>query len=257
LGAAGPAAGAAAGDVVLLVDRVDRVPDAIAIARRSRSVALQAIMLGMGMSGLAMGVAAAGWLTPLAGALVQEGIDVFAILYALTALRPGAGETARTGLPAEAGLHERQEEHVGLRHLADALREAADAIDPRAGAAPDLSALERRLRAELVPHQREEERTLYPTAALRLGGQDPMAPLVRMHAEIEGLVERVETLLRLAKDVETWESLAPELRRALFALEALLRLHLTVEEEMLAGIAGDAARRPPDPLPAAEVRAAG
>jgi hypothetical protein len=233
------------------------VPEAIAIARRSRSVALQAIMLGMGMSGLAMGAAAAGWLTPLAGALVQEGIDVFAILYALTALRPGADETARTGLPAEAGLRERQEEHVGLRHLADALREAADAIDPRPEALPNLSALERRLRGELVPHQREEERTLYPTAALRLGGQDPMAPLVRMHAEIEGLVERIETLLRLAKDLETWESVAPELRRALFALEALLRLHLTVEEEMLAGIAGDTAPRTPDTRPPAEVAAAG
>ncbi|AWV21494.1 Cation transport ATPase [Roseomonas mucosa] len=243
MGAAGTAAAAEAGDVVLLVDRVDRAPEAIAIARRSRQVALRAIVLGMGMSGLAMGVAAAGWLTPLTGALVQEGIDVFAILFALTALRPGADEPSRAGLPAEAGLHERQEEHVGLRDLAGALREAADAIDPKAGAAPELGALESRLRAELVPHQREEERTLYPTAALRLGGQDPMAPLVRMHAEIEGLVERVETLLRLAKDVESWESIAPELRRALFALEAVLRLHLTVEEEMLASIVADAAPR--------------
>jgi heavy metal translocating P-type ATPase len=256
MGAAGTAAAAEAGDVVLLVDRVDRVPEAIAIARRSRSVALQAIVLGMGMSGLAMGAAAAGWLTPLAGALVQEGIDVFAILYALTALRPGADETARTGLPPEAGLRKRHEEHVGLRHLADALRDAADAIDPRPGAAPNLSALERRLRAELIPHQREEERTLYPTAALRLGGQDPMAPLLRMHAEIEGLVERVENLLRLAKDVETWEGIAPDLRRALFALEVLLRLHLTVEEEMLAGIAGDTEPFTPDPRPNAAMRAA-
>jgi iron-sulfur cluster repair protein YtfE (RIC family) len=145
---------------------------------------------------------------------------------------------------------------VGLRHLADALRDAADAIDPRPGAAPNLSALERRLRAELIPHQREEERTLYPTAALRLGGQDPMAPLLRMHAEIEGLVERVENLLRLAKDVETWEGIAPDLRRALFALEVLLRLHLTVEEEMLAGIAGDTEPFTPDPRPNAAMRAA-
>lgn len=255
MGAAGTAAAAEAGDLVLLVDRVDRVPEAMAIARRSRRVALQAIMIGMGLSGLAMGVAAAGWLTPLAGALLQEGIDVFAILFALTALRPGPAEPARTSLPAEAGLVEREEEHVGLRQLADALREAADAIDP-SGAATTLDALAARLRAELLPHQREEERTLYPSAALRLGGQDPMAPLIRMHAEIEGLVERVETLLRLGRKVENWESIAPELRRTLFALEALLRLHLTVEEEMLAGIAGEAARSTPDPQPAARVRAA-
>ena len=56
----------------------------------------QAIALGMGLSavGMAMAVAAAGYLAPLAGALVQEGLDVAAILYALTALRPGRGERA-------------------------------------------------------------------------------------------------------------------------------------------------------------------
>jgi cation transport ATPase len=98
MGAHGTAAAAEAGDVVLLVDRVDRVPEAIAIARRARGVALRAIWLGMGLSGLAMGVAAAGYLAPLAGALVQEAIDVAAILYALTALRPGRGEVAEGGV---------------------------------------------------------------------------------------------------------------------------------------------------------------
>ncbi|MCW8086642.1 heavy metal translocating P-type ATPase [Roseococcus sp. MDT2-1-1] len=92
MGAGGTAAAAEAGEVVLLVDRVDRVAEAIAIARHSRRVALRAIALGIGMSALAMGVAAAGLLSPLAGALVQEGIDVFAILYALGALRPGVEE---------------------------------------------------------------------------------------------------------------------------------------------------------------------
>ena len=57
-------------------------------------MAFQAIALGMGLSAVGMAVAAAGYLAPLAGALVQEGIDVAAILYALTALRPGRGERA-------------------------------------------------------------------------------------------------------------------------------------------------------------------
>ena len=247
MGAAGTAAAAEAGDVVLLVDRVDRVAEAIGIARRSRRVALRAIALGMGMSGVAMAVAAVGWLTPLAGALVQEGIDVAAILYALTALRPGPGEAGLAGLPPEAGLAERQEEHAGLRRLADALRDAADAIGATPAAAPELASVEARLRGELLPHQREEERALYPEAARRLGGQDPMAPLIRMHAEIEALVERVAALLRLGADADGWSTAAPELRRALFALEALLRLHLTVEEEMLAGIPAEPARRAPRP----------
>jgi heavy metal translocating P-type ATPase len=234
MGAAGTAAAAEAGDVVLLVDRVDRAAEAIAIARRSRRVALAAIALGMAMSGLAMGAAALGWLTPLAGALLQEGIDVFAILYALTALRPGPEETRVADLSAESGIEARREEHAGLRDLAERLRAAGEAIGT--DAAPDLAAIEARLREELLPHQHEEERALYPEAAARLGGQDPMAPLIRMHAEIEALAERIAVLARLDA-----EGAAPELRRTLFALEALLRLHLSVEEEMLA----DLHARPP------------
>jgi heavy metal translocating P-type ATPase len=235
MGAHGTAAAAEAGDVVLLVDRVDRVAEAIAIARRARNVALQAIILGMGMSGLAMVAAALGWLTPLAGAVVQEGIDVFAILYALTALRPGPEEARPHALPAGAGLEERTAEHAGLRALADELREAGEAIGSAPDGLPALAALEARLRGEVLPHQREEERALYPEAARRLGGQDPLAALLRMHAEIEALTERIGVLLRLARDDGRWQATAPELRRALFALEALLRLHLSVEEEVLAG----------------------
>jgi heavy metal translocating P-type ATPase len=242
MGAHGTAAAAEAGDVVLLVDRVDRVAEAIAIARHARRVAFQAIALGMGLSGVAMAAAAAGWLAPLAGALVQEGIDVAAILYALTALRPGREEGAPAGLPLAAGLAERHAEHAGLRDLAEALRAGAEAIGPTPAVLPALADIERRLRAELLPHQHEEERALYPAAARRLGGQDPMAPLLRMHAEIEGLAERIAVLLRLAGEGD-WAATAPELRRALFGLEALLQLHLTAEEEMLANLGGDAAAR--------------
>ena len=253
MGAQGTAAAAEAGDVVLLVDRVDRVAEAIAIARRARGVALRAIVLGMGLSGIAMAVAAAGHLPPLAGALVQEAIDVAAILYALSALRAGRQEAAPDALPAEAGLAERHAEHAGLRDLAERLREAAEAIGPAPAALPALAGLEGRLRGELVPHQQEEERALYPEAARRLGGTDPLAALLRMHAEIEEVASRIGVLLRLAERDGGWPQAAPELRRAFFALEALLRLHLAAEEEMLAGFAEAAA--PPNPPPQGRGRA--
>jgi heavy metal translocating P-type ATPase len=240
MGAEGTAAAAEAGDVVLLVDRVDRVAEAIGIARHARRVAFQAIALGMGLSGIAMAAAAAGYLAPLAGALVQEGIDVAAILYALTALRPGREEGAPAALSAGAGLVERHAEHAGLRDLAEALRQGAEAIGPTPAALPALTLVEQRLRAELVPHQREEERVLYPEAARALGGTDPMAPLVRMHAEIEETAARIGVLLRVAQHDGAWDRAAPELRRSLFALEALLRLHLAAEEEMLAGFSAEA-----------------
>jgi hypothetical protein len=57
-----------------------------------------------------------------------------------------------------------------------------------------------------------------------------------MHAEMEQLADRFALLLRMATQEEAWANTAPEMRRTLFALEALLRLHLSVEEEMLSGL---------------------
>lgn len=74
-------------DAVVMVDRVDRVADAIAVSRRAVGIARQSVLAGMALSFLAMGFAAAGLLTPVAGALVQEAIDVAVILNALRALR--------------------------------------------------------------------------------------------------------------------------------------------------------------------------
>jgi heavy metal translocating P-type ATPase len=77
-----------AADAVITVDRVDRVAEAVRIGRRTMRIARQSVVAGMGLSLAAMGVAAAGHLPPVAGALLQEGIDVAVILNALRALRP-------------------------------------------------------------------------------------------------------------------------------------------------------------------------
>ncbi len=87
MGAKGAAASAEAADVVLLVDQLDRVLPAIRIARRSRFIALQSVIAGMGLSFLAMIAAALGHLPPVEGALLQEVIDVAVIFNALRALR--------------------------------------------------------------------------------------------------------------------------------------------------------------------------
>jgi heavy metal translocating P-type ATPase len=86
LGARGAAAAAEAADVVVLVDHLDRIAEAIRIARRTRAIALQSVVAGIGLSGLGMIAAAAGYLPPLAGALTQEVIDVAVILNALRCL---------------------------------------------------------------------------------------------------------------------------------------------------------------------------
>ena len=87
MGARGATASSEAADVVLIVDRLDRIAEAISIARRSRRIAEQSVVIGMGLAFGGMLLGAFGLLVPVAGAIVQECIDVFAILNALRALR--------------------------------------------------------------------------------------------------------------------------------------------------------------------------
>jgi cation transport ATPase len=74
-------------DAVITVDRIDRVATAVEVGRRSLGIARQSVVFGIGLSLVAMGFAAVGYIPPLAGALLQEGIDVAVILNALRALR--------------------------------------------------------------------------------------------------------------------------------------------------------------------------
>ena len=74
-------------DAVIVVDSVTRVADAIEIGQRSMHIARQSVLVGLGLSGCGMVLAAVGLLPPIAGALAQEAIDVGVILNALRALR--------------------------------------------------------------------------------------------------------------------------------------------------------------------------
>jgi P-type E1-E2 ATPase len=78
---------AEAADVVLLADDVRPVADVIRIARRTLRVARQSIRIGLGLSVLAMLAAAAGFIPPITGALLQEAIDVAVIVNALRTSR--------------------------------------------------------------------------------------------------------------------------------------------------------------------------
>ncbi|RMH50932.1 MAG: heavy metal translocating P-type ATPase [Alphaproteobacteria bacterium] len=98
MGARGAAASAEAADVVLLVDRIDRLATGIAIARGAIAIARQSVAVGIGLSLAGMLAAALGWLSPLQGALLQEAIDVAVILNALRVLRLAPGPA--TAAPA-------------------------------------------------------------------------------------------------------------------------------------------------------------
>jgi P-type E1-E2 ATPase len=76
--------------VVIMDSNLGKVDEFMHISSRMRKIALQSAVGGMGLSVLGMGLASAGLLSPVAGAVTQEVIDVVAVLNALRAgLRPG------------------------------------------------------------------------------------------------------------------------------------------------------------------------
>lgn len=85
LGTQGLTAAASAADTVLLSTDILRVPRAVRLGRWVMHVAVQSIWVGMGLSAIAMIFAAFGFISPPAGALIQEAFDVIVILNALRA----------------------------------------------------------------------------------------------------------------------------------------------------------------------------
>ena len=96
MGARGATASSEAADIVILADRLELVADALVIAQRTRAIAMQSIVVGLSLSGAAMAAAAFGFLAPVAGALLQEAIDIAVIGNALRALRSGSERTEPT-----------------------------------------------------------------------------------------------------------------------------------------------------------------
>ena len=232
IGARGATASSEAADVVLVVDRLDRLAEAIRVARRARRIALQSVVAGMSLSGAAMLAAAGGYLTPVAGAFLQEVIDVAVIMNALRALGGYGIQPKSTGI--EAGLTQRfRAEHSELLPFVKRIRVAADRLDSLAppAALAEIQEVYGFLVDELLPHEKAEEETFYPRVANLLGGDDPTGTMIRAHVEIMHLTRVLGGLLEdLEPEGPTHEDL-PELRRVLYGLHAILILHFAQEEE--------------------------
>jgi len=95
---------AEAADVVILNDDLSRVVEAISISRRTVRIARQSIWTGLGLSAAAMLVAAAGYIPPPIGALLQEAIDVAVILNALRTSRESRKSLAPRRIASQMGL---------------------------------------------------------------------------------------------------------------------------------------------------------
>jgi heavy metal translocating P-type ATPase len=232
LGARGASASSEAADVVILVDRLDRVSEAVAIARRTQRIALESIVSGMTLSGVAMVAAAFGWLTPVAGAITQEVIDVAVILNALRALRP-AHRVAVRSLPAKTvqALHT---DHQRVERSLDQLRSIADALDDATGQrAVDLIVKARSLVEEtVVAHERGDETIVYPRLAQFLGGGQGLSAMSRAHREILHLARLLALLADGLEAEDTDKYLVRDAQRVIESIEALVRIHNAQEEDI-------------------------
>ncbi|CAN7358099.1 heavy metal translocating P-type ATPase [Cupriavidus necator] len=240
MGARGAAASSEAADVVLLVDRLDRLVDAVRIARRSRRLAVQSAMAGMGLSFVAMAVAAFGYLPPLAGAMLQEVIDVLVIANALRALR------ADPSVPAErlstADAERLNQEHAALAPLMEQIRSLADRLPamPRHAAGTELRRLCASLSGTLLPHEQHDDAQLYPHLARLVGGDDPLAAMSAMHRELFRVIRLLQHMADDSPPDGPDASRIREYQRLLYGLDAVLRVHCAQEDELFHALREDA-----------------
>ncbi len=176
-------------------------------------------------------MAAAGLLPPAAGAIIQEVIDVLAIGIALRAVLPGQAHTI-VMTPGDIATASRlRAEHDGVLPLIEQIRSCADQLSETECDLLPARTLLGRLETELLPHEQAEEELLLPLVARALGGTDATAALSRTHAEIEHQVGKLRRLL-VGIDADTSQAEdVVELRRLLYGLYAVLRLHNAQEEE--------------------------
>ncbi|WP_174552541.1 heavy metal translocating P-type ATPase [Sinorhizobium glycinis] len=234
MGARGAAASSEAADVVILVDRLDRLVSAIRIARRSRGIALQSVYMGMGLSAAGMIAAAFGYLTPVQGALLQEAIDVIAILNALRALGQPFGGWRKTTRLAHAELLKLEAEHGALMDVVDEIRHTSARIQqlPEKEVGTQLAHLDALLRQRLLPHERQDDEELYPRLRRQAGAPDALAGMSRTHMEIQRQVHSLTSLRQTLGEHGPSPAQRYEIQRLLHGLEAITRLHFAQELEI-------------------------
>jgi hypothetical protein len=133
-----------------------------------------------------------------------------------------------------------RDEHAVIRADVEQLRVVADCLGhvPPSEARARLRDVLRLLVEEVEPHERAEEAELY-TALARMLGTDAMGPMSRGHVEISHQIRRLGQLLDdLGPDGPDAEDVI-ELRRALYGLHAVLRLHTAQEDESFLSLGED------------------
>ncbi len=237
MGAGGASVSSEAAQVVILANRLDRVGEAVVLAQRSRRIAVQSIVVGMALSGLAMVAATVGWLAPVPAAIFQEVIDVTVIMNALRALKP-ARRRARRLMPAktEAALHC---DHLVLRRSLDRLRAITDVLGD--AALEDTPALIKEansiVQTQIVEHERDDEGNVYPKLAKLLADGHGLSAMSRAHREILHLARLLGRIVEDLPLEKVDHYLVRDAQRVIEAIEALVDVHTAQEEDIYEAVA--------------------
>ncbi len=230
MGARGATASSEAADVVILVDRLDRVAEALKIARRTSGSRAEHHRrhgaVGSGDDGWALG-----GLTPVAAALTQEAIDVLVILNALRALF--SGERSILRLRPSISTDALRHDHSTLERSLDRLREIADALDDAnpANALALIREADTLVQKTVVEHEHMDETSLFPKLSAGLPDLSGLAAMSRAHREIQHLATLLTLSCGLSQgDIDHY--LIRDAQRVIDSLEALVRLHNAQEEDI-------------------------
>jgi iron-sulfur cluster repair protein YtfE (RIC family) len=101
-----------------------------------------------------------------------------------------------------------------------------------AGLQNDLGEVYAFLAQHLLAHAQAEEAALYPVVQKAMGSPDATRTMSRDHVEIKGYIEQLGTLKDGIRDDSLSANQAAELRRVLYGIYALLKLHFAKEEEV-------------------------
>ncbi|WP_420403466.1 hemerythrin domain-containing protein [Nisaea sp.] len=153
------------------------------------------------------------------------------ILNALRALVP-PGLEMKPSLPEEAARRLR-EEHEAVEDRRDQLRAHADALDDAEGAEAlaRIADANRIINEDIVPHEREDEISVYPQLVPHLGNAHGLAAMSRAHREIQHLGRLLDRLLSGVGEEDADRYLIRDAQRIIESVDALVRIHNAQEED--------------------------
>jgi iron-sulfur cluster repair protein YtfE (RIC family) len=100
------------------------------------------------------------------------------------------------------------------------------------------------LQHHLLPHARAEEVVLYPAVGVAMGAAAATRTMSRDHVEVERLIDELASLRGKLDDDAGDDDLDRDLRRVLYGLYAVVRLHFAKEEEVYVPLLEEALDEP-------------